>query len=164
MLSELSKLTLRDLDGLAAEIRLYPDDATLWREVAGCPNSGGTLVLHLVGNLRHFVGAVLGDSGYVRQRELEFSTRGLSREELLELVAATRAEVEAAYARLDPARLTTTYPITLGDKSLPTGLFLMHLTVHLGFHLGQIDYHRRAATGDKTSAGVISPLALAGSD
>lgn len=161
MQADLSKLFLRDLDGLAAEVRLYPDDATVWHEVPGCPNSGGTLVLHLVGNLRHFVGAVLGGSGYVRQRELEFSTRGRSREELLALVAAARAEVAEALAKLDPAGLDAVYPITLGDQSLPTGLFLLHLTVHLGFHLGQIDYHRRASTGDRTSAGVISPLVLA---
>lgn len=163
MLAELSKLTLRDLDGLASEVRLYPDDVTLWQAVPGCPNSGGTLVLHLVGNLRHFVGAVLGGTGYVRHREAEFSTRGLSRAELLALIGSARAEVGEALEKLDPAVLATTYPVTLGDRSLPTGLFLLHLAVHLGYHLGQIDYHRRAATGDPTSAGVISPLALAGS-
>ncbi len=160
IIQELSTLFLRDLDGLRREIELYPDDAAPWAEIPGLPNRGGTLALHLAGNLRHFVGAILGGSGYVRDRDLEFSARDVPRNELLDKTAAARQEVEAALASLDSGVLETDYPLPLGGRIISTRLFLIHLAVHLTFHLGQIDYHRRAATGDGTSAGVIPLSAL----
>lgn len=159
-IQDLSLLLLRDLDGLRREIELYPDDAAPWAERPGLPNRGGTLALHLAGNLRHFVGAVLGGSGYVRDRDLEFSARDVPRAEILEKVAAARREVEAALAALDPARLDEDYPLPLGGRIASTRQFLLHLAMHLTFHLGQIDYHRRATTGDSKSAGVIPLSAL----
>jgi DinB superfamily len=159
-IQDLSTFFLRDLDGLRREIELYPDDAAPWAEIPGLPNRGGTLALHLAGNLRHFVGAILGGSGYVRDRDLEFSARGVSRTEILEKIAAARQEVEAGLAALDPASLDQDYPLPLGGRTISTRQFLIHLAVHLTFHLGQIDYHRRAATGDAKSAGVIPLSAL----
>lgn len=156
MISALLILFRRDLDGLRAEIELYPDDASLWRDVPGCPNPGGTLILHAVGNLRHFVGGRLAGSDYVRDREAEFADRDLSREELLTRVAAARSEVLAALEALDPASLPAPHPLPFGDLQPSTGLWLTHLATHLAFHLGQLDYHRRAVTGDATSAGVMS--------
>ncbi|HEV7667048.1 MAG TPA: DinB family protein [Thermoanaerobaculia bacterium] len=157
---DLSTLFLRDLDGLRREIELYPDDAAPWAEIPGLPNRGGTLALHLAGNLRHFIGAILGGSGYVRDRDLEFSARDVPRSELLEKIAAARQEVEAGLAALDPAALDADYPLPLGGRTISTRQFLIHLAMHLTFHLGQIDYHRRAATGDSKSAGVIPLEAL----
>jgi DinB superfamily len=161
MLSHLRTLFLRDLDGLRAQIGLYPDDASLWQPVPGCPNAGGNLVLHLAGNLRHFVGAKLGATGYVRDRDAEFSTRGLSRRELLALVAETRSEVAATIAALDPAALDTPCELP-GNRVTVTGLWLMHLSGHLAYHLGQIDYHRRTVTANPASAGMLPLQPLVG--
>src|SRR4029078_9979483 len=94
----LRRILLRDIDTLRREIELYPDDESVWREVPGLPNPGGTLVLHLVGNLRHYIGGFLGQSGYLRESPAEFSTRGTSRQELLRLIAAAHDEVDAALA------------------------------------------------------------------
>ncbi|MEP7009577.1 MAG: DinB family protein [Acidobacteriota bacterium] len=160
LIQDLSTLFLRDLDGLRREIELYPDDAAPWAEIPGLPNRGGTLALHLAGNLRHFVGTILGGSGYVRDRDLEFSARDVPRADLLAKVATARQEVEAGLAVLDPSVLDKDYPLPLGGRTISTRQFLIHLAVHLTFHLGQIDYHRRASTGDATSAGVIPLSAL----
>lgn len=65
----------RDLDALARQVGSYPDDESLWRLGGGIRNPAGTLAAHLVGNLEHFVGAVLGGTGYVRDRDREFSER-----------------------------------------------------------------------------------------
>lgn len=143
----------RDLGVLAREMSLYPDDASLWREVPGQPTLGGNLALHLAGNLRHFLGAVLGGSGFKREREREFDQRGLSRETLVADIRTAQAEVAVALAGLDPARLDQPFPETIRDHQLSTRMVLVHLITHLSFHLGQVDYHRRAATGDRTSAG-----------
>src|SRR5258708_614165 len=45
----------------------------LWRKPIEPGNSVGHLILHLTGNLNHFVGAQLGGTGYVREREREFT-------------------------------------------------------------------------------------------
>ena len=81
----------RELYALRRGVEAYPDDASLWRAVPGIANVGGTLVLHLCGNLQHFIGAVLGGSGYRRDREAEFSRREVSRAVLI-------AEIDAAIA------------------------------------------------------------------
>ncbi len=157
LIEDLRRILLRDIDTLRREIELYPDDESVWREVPGLPNSGGTLVLHLAGNLRHYFGAVMGKSGYVRDRPAEFSTRGLSRHELVQIIAAAHAEVGEALNHIDPALLEETFPELNWDQSIPTHLFFLHLAVHLTYHLGQIDYPRRAATGDSASAGALPP-------
>lgn len=160
MVEELRILFGREIDTVLREIAAYPDDASPWREVAGLPNVGGTLVLHLAGNLRHFVGAQLGGSGYVRDRPLEFSARGLSRDALSATMTAARAEVDAAFAGMEQARLEAPTELPNGP-AVSTRIFLLHLLSHLAFHLGQIDYHRRAATGDPASVGVLPQAALA---
>jgi hypothetical protein len=104
-IDDLSRVLVRDLRTLAAELDAYPDDASVWACPPGIHNSAGTLVLHLAGNLRHFVGARLGGTGYVRDRAAEFAARGLSRAELRALVDAAAVEVGAALAGVDPRRL-----------------------------------------------------------
>ncbi len=159
MIQDLRLVFRRDLATLEREIALYPDDEGPWRPVPGCPTLGGNLVLHLAGNLRHFVGAVLGGTGYRRDRPAEFARRGASREELLREVRLALTEVDGILEGLDPRRLGEPFPLEVGGLRPPTGLFLLHLATHLAFHLGQLDYHRRAATGDPASAG---PMGVAG--
>jgi len=160
MLQELSVLLLRELDALQREVERYPTDEAVWKAIPGVPNVGGTLVLHLTGNLRHFIGATLGRSGYVRDREAEFNLRDVPRRELLSQIAAARGEVAETLRNLPPAILSETYPITVNGVSLPASLFLHHLLAHLAYHLGQIDYHRRASTGDSASANALPLSAL----
>jgi hypothetical protein len=166
MVDAVRRCLLRDLDSLADEIVAYPDDATVWTLPAGAPNSAGTLTLHLVGNLRHFVGATLGKNGYQRQRDVEFSTRDMPRSELLVLIATARAEVGETLASLDASALDADYPLRLPFSApeeghmVPTGRFLVHLASHLAYHLGQVDYHRRLVTGDGTGVGAIGLSAL----
>jgi hypothetical protein len=160
MLPELRSLILRDLDALVREVEAYPNTAALWAMPAGLPNSGGTLALHLAGNLEHFVGAVLGRTGYVRDREAEFSTRGLAPDEVVRRVVQARAVVGAVLEQLSEADLERDFPVAVGGVRVTQGDFLAHLAVHLGYHLGQLDYHRRAVTGDRTGIGAMALTAL----
>lgn len=164
VLDDLAVLFLREIDALGREVALYPDDEAAWRAIPGLPNTGGTLVLHLAGNLRHFIGATLGRTGYARDRDAEFATRGVARHELHALVETARAEVASTLRELSPSVLDAPYPLPLAGHTLPTGLFLSHLLSHLAFHLGQLDYHRRASTGDAQSARPISLAALGDED
>lgn len=150
----------RDLRAVAREIDAYPDDETLWRTAPGVPNSAGTLALHLAGNLEHFIGAVLGGTGYVRDREAEFAARDLTRALLRRRIDAAADAVDATLAQLAPAQWEAEYPIPIGGRKLGTATFLFHLATHLAYHLGQIDYHRRmlvpgAGTVDAMSIGEL---------
>lgn len=153
LLRDFALIFARELATLRSEVLAYPDDASPWVQPSGVPNSGGTLVLHLCGNLRHFIGAGLGQSGYVRDRDREFSTRGASRAELVALVDLAAAEVARALVSTTEARLDET--MTIGTASLPIRRGVLHLAVHLTYHLGQLDYHRRIVTGQGESVGAL---------
>jgi hypothetical protein len=158
--ADIARLLARELTSFRVEVELFPDDASLWRTLPGVSNPAGTLALHAAGNLRHFIGAVLGGSGYRRDRDAEFATRDLSRAELAKQLAATAEEVASVLAKLDPAVVEQPYPLAIGGVTPRTGLFLLHLSAHLAFHLGQAGYLRRALTGDSRTSGAISAAAL----
>ena len=158
---DLAALLRRDLHAFIREVETCPDDAALWRPAPGFPNSVGNLALHVAGNLRHFVGGVLGRSGYVRNRELEFSQRQGSRAEVRAQLEAALAELEPGLARLDAAALAAPYPLAVAGVQLPTGRFLLHLATHLAFHLGQAGALRRVLTGGPALAGAMGLDALA---
>lgn len=154
--TELKTILTRDLRGVKREIEAYPDDASLWRVIPGTPNTGGTLALHLAGNIQHFFGAILGRTGYVRNRDAEFARRDVPRSELLAEVDAAIASVEHTLGGLDDAALRKPYPEPIAKRTVSTATFTLHLATHLGYHLGQIDYHRRAVTGDAKGIDAVS--------
>ena len=144
MLVEVLKTVFdRDLNKLHQEIEAYQTEQALWRTEPGISNSAGNLCLHLLGNLNTYIGAVLGRSGYIRNRDLEFSARDVPRAELLARIAETRRVVEAALTPLTDDQLAHEYPIIVWEAPTSLGYLLMHLTTHLTYHLGQINYHRR---------------------
>ena len=150
----------RDLRTLERELEAYPDERDLWREVPGLPNGGGTLALHLTGNIQHYFGHHLGKSGYVRNRPAEFSRRDVSRAELLDEVNAARAAVQAAMANLSESQLEQDFPEVITGSQVLTGEYMVHLLAHFTYHLGQLDSHRRLVTGRAVGVGAVSPSEL----
>ncbi len=152
---DLSLLLVRELEGVRREVELFSDDASLWRTLPGVTNSAGNLAMHVAGNLQHYVGAVLGGTGYVRNRDAEFSRRSGSRAEVVaELDAAIKA-VRTVLPAVPSDRIDAPYPETINGAPIRTGLFLCHLATHAAFHLGQLGYLRRAVTGDTRSSGAV---------
>ncbi|MEQ1644866.1 MAG: DinB family protein [Pyrinomonadaceae bacterium] len=133
----------RDLNKLKAEIERYTNEADLWKKPGEVPNSAGNLCLHLNGNLQHYFGAILGGSSYLRDRDAEFSTTGVSREQMLADIDITLDVVRSTLANLADDDLAATYPIEVFGKPMTTGWFITHLATHLTWHLGQINYHRQ---------------------
>lgn len=143
MLQHLLSLFERDLDKLAAEIKLYPNEESLWHIADGIANSGGNLCLHLIGNLRTYIGATLGNSGYIRNREAEFSDKNVPRATLLEGIGLAKQDLQNVLPHLTESELNAKYPLLVFDAPMQTQWFLLHLSGHLNYHLGQINYHRR---------------------
>ncbi|GAB3894784.1 hypothetical protein GCM10028803_10290 [Larkinella knui] len=143
MLQTLKALFARDLKRLRREIELYQNEEKLWILDKEIPNTAGNLCLHLVGNLNTYIGAVLGNTGYIRHRDLEFSRRNVPRSELLRQVDETLAIVLSSLDRVNEEQLAEDYPMLVFEEKTTTEYFLIHLTTHLAYHLGQINYHRR---------------------
>ncbi|HET9452760.1 MAG TPA: DinB family protein [Gemmatimonadaceae bacterium] len=157
MLNEsLQSLIVRELRAVQRELDLYPDDASVWKAIPGVPNTAGTLALHLAGNLQHFIGAILGRSGYERDRDAEFARRDVPRTELKAGLDAAIAAVERTFSALPSNALDAPWPEPIAKRSVHATTFGLHLLAHLAYHLGQIDTHRRAVTGSATGVDAVS--------
>jgi len=143
MTETLSNLILRDLEKLKTEISSFKDENNLWKISGDIKNSSGNLCLHLCGNLQHFIGAVLDNSGYVRNRDSEFSRKNVPIRELVVEIELTIKVVQKTLKELKEEELSKTFPINVFGYEMTTEYFLTHLTTHLNYHLGQINYHRR---------------------
>ena len=140
---ELSMLFKRDLQRLRKQVESFLSDESLWSVPAGVINSGGNLALHLEGNLREYVGRQLGKRDYQRERPLEFSSKGLSKTDLMSRIDYLIEMIPTVVSSLSSAEVEKEYPEVVLDAPTSTRQFLIHLYGHLSWHLGQIDYVRR---------------------
>ena len=143
MVKSLIQIFSRDLDQLAKEIKAYKKEADLWLLQDGISNTGGNLCLHLAGNLQYFIGRKLGGTDYVRDREAEFSSKNIPTTNLLEEIEVTKQVIKETLDSLSKEQLEATYPLEVFGKTMTTTFFLLHLSSHLSYHLGQVNYHRR---------------------
>jgi hypothetical protein len=159
---DLSLSLVRELEGFKRELSHFPDDESVWSTLPGVGNSAGNLALHVSGNLQYHIGTVLGGTGYVRNRELEFGQRSGPRENIYAELDAAIAVVRKILPGISDAVLDQDFPEAVMGSRFRTGTFLVHLCAHAGFHLGQAGYLRRILTGEPTSSGPIplGPLAL----
>jgi hypothetical protein len=139
----LKTLFHRELNKLKQEIELYKEENKLWIIDKAIANSGGNLCLHLIGNLNTYIGKELGGTGYIRNRDLEFSQKDIPRDELLKKIDETIGVVEKTLDTVTNQQLEEEYPAVVFAEKMTTGFFLIHLLAHLTYHLGQINYHRR---------------------
>ena len=148
MIDTLSKLYEQGLTKLKSEVESYPSEADLWKTGGNIPNSAGNLALHLVGNLNHFFGATIGGTGYVRDRDAEFSSGQVSKQQLIGEIDKALDIVKNSLEKVDANDLNKTYPIQFQNEDVSTEYVLNYLLGHFNYHLGQIDYHRRLLVGE----------------
>ena len=158
--ADLAAMLDRDLRTLRRELEAYPDEPQIWQVVPGLANTGGTLALHLAGNLQHYVGARWGGTGYVRNRDAEFGRRGVPRAELIAEIERARAAVAAGLGAVRQEELDAEFPELIGGCRVRTGDFLVHTVAHFTYHLGQVDSHRRVVTGNADGVGAVRPAEL----
>ena len=134
---------LRDLNKLKEEISLYKNENDLWLLKGDIKNSAGNLTLHLIGNLKHFIGAQLGSTGYIRNRDKEFSDRNIPREKMIVEIDEVISMLGKVVSKIKDEDLGKEYPIPFLGEKRTIGYLLLTLVTHLSYHLGQINYHRR---------------------
>jgi len=143
VIEALTELFSRDLLKLKREIELYKKDSNLWRIENSIKNSGGNLCLHLIGNLKTYIGNGLAQIGYVRNREFEFAGKFVDRTTLIEMIDETIQIVNQGLSKISSEQLSQNFPIKVWEKETAMAFTIMHLHAHLNYHLGQINYHRR---------------------
>ena len=142
-IEHLKVLFTRDLNRLRKEVELYNNENNIWRVEKNIANSAGNLCLHLIGNLNTYIGKEIGKTDYVRNRDLEFSLKNVPRTELLAKIDETIKVINKSLDKLDEDTLKNEYPILVFEEKTSTEYLLIHLTTHLSYHLGEINYHRR---------------------
>ena len=147
---EFARCFTKDLASLAKEVELCDEETLLWYVPPGITNSIGNLTQHLMGNLHHFIGATLGETGYVRNRDVEFSERYFTKAELISELDKTARMLETVLGSLTQEQLDKTYPYETFGYSMTTNHMIAKLASHLGYHLGQINYLRRISQGSKS--------------
>jgi hypothetical protein len=141
-----------DLRVLRREIEAYPDERDLWKLLPGIANPAGALARHQAGTILYMIGTVLGDTGYVRDRDNEFAGRDVPRAQILADIDQAIETVRQVLDRLTDEDLEREYPIDVGaGQPVTTGTFLVRLAMHTSYHNGQINYHRRLLTTDETA-------------
>jgi len=136
-------LFIRDLEKLKQEIQAYKNEEKLWHIEKGILNSAGNLCLHLIGNLNTYIGAQIGQTGYIRNREQEFALKNIPRQELVENIEKTITMIGATFDMISDNQLHEIYPGETPFNEISNHHFFTHLSMHLAYHLGQINYHRR---------------------
>ena len=136
----LSHFYERDIRKLIEEVNLFKDEGNLWKTGGSVKNSGGNLVLHITGNLNHFIGATLADTGYVRDRDGEFTRKGVPKKDL---VAGLEELIPMARATVAAVDFEGEYPVEFAGANRSIGYMMVHLLAHLNYHLGQVNYLRR---------------------
>ena len=143
MTESINKVMQRHLQQLKKEIAAYNNEEDLWLVNGEISNTAGNLCLHLCGNLQHFVGTIIGKTDYVRKRDDEFGLKNIPAIELQAQIDSTINVIADTLAKLDEDSLGDEYPLQIFGEPMTVEFFLVHLTSHLGYHLGQINYHRR---------------------
>jgi len=143
---DLAALFQRDLTRLLQQVQAFADDGVLWECPPGIANSCGNLILHLEGNLREYVGRVLGGVPYRRVREEEFTLKEVPIPVLIARIEDLISFVPSVVRQLSEDRLESVFPDSPMSSPISTRQFLIHLYGHLSYHLGQIDYLRRLLT------------------
>ena len=138
--NELSRYYQEIADKITELVVPLTDDQ-LWTRPYPYGNSIGHLLLHLTGNLSYYVGTEIAQTGYVRNRPLEFSDPSRQRKEVvLKKFHQAIAMVRASLAQQKGDDLSVAY-IAKGMEHADTRFYaFLNCAAHLSHHRGQIIY------------------------
>jgi len=121
-------------------------DEQLWVKPYTYGNSIGNLILHITGNLNYFIGAQIAQTGYVRQRDQEFSGSGKPKAQLLSAFDQAIEMVVNTISKQSDSDWSAPYS---AERTELKNRFSMVLKCagHADHHIGQIIYLQRELLG-----------------
>jgi len=130
----------RDIRTLIGEINQFKSEENLWKIHGSIKNSAGNLALHIAGGSNFLIGTTLANTGYVRNRDLEFAQKGVPQKDLIAGLEALIPMIGQTVRSID---LEAAYPRMFDNKQVTNGYLLVILLTHLSYHTGQVNYLRR---------------------
>jgi uncharacterized damage-inducible protein DinB len=134
----------------SADLHKWADplsDEQFWRNPFSYGNSVGHLVLHLTGNLSYYIGSRVAETGYVRNRDLEFTeSRRPSKAAVLRRFDETIAMVIATIEKQKDTDWTLPYSAEREPEAKDRFTIFLRCAAHLYHHVGQINYLSRELT------------------
>jgi uncharacterized damage-inducible protein DinB len=127
-------------------------DEQFWTNPYSYGNSTGHLLLHLTGNLNYYIGAQIAKTGYVRNRDLEFTeTRRPPKAEVLRKFDETIAMVLSTLKNQTESDWTEPYSAVREPEAEDRFRAFLHCATHLFHHVGQLIYLSRELTKSNSS-------------
>ena len=128
------------LAGAVRDLAAPLSDEQFWTKPFPFGNSFGHLVLHLTGNLSYYIGAQIAQTGYIRNRPLEFTdTTRSPKEETLTRFDQAIAMVIETIRRQSADDWSQAYSATGADAKNRLDMVVQCAT-HLHHHIGQMMY------------------------
>ena len=132
---------------VAAQLHKWVDPLSneqFWRKPYTYGNSVGHLVLHLTGNLNYYIGTCVAESGYVRDRDREFTDeQPPPKEEALHAFDRTIAMVVAAVRKQLAGDWGKAYTAEREPEATDRFQIFVRCAGHAYHHVGQIVYLTR---------------------
>ena len=85
----------------------------------------------------------MANTGYVRERDKEFSLKGISQAVIIADLEKLIPLVTTTIESLSQQQLEAAFPIPFDGSENSTQYVLLQLHAHLNYHLGQVNYLRR---------------------
>lgn len=138
-----------DFRSRAITLSMAIPEEQFWTRPFPFGNSMGNLILHLNGNLAYYIGAILEDSGYTRDRENEFCReQSMSRESALRKFSLTVDEVLKSLESQNESDWSAEYTAEGVDDVHDRFSIFLRCSVHFHHHIGQMIYLVKAINGD----------------
>jgi uncharacterized damage-inducible protein DinB len=132
---------------VAAQLHKWADPLSneqFWRKPYPYGNSVGHLVLHMTGNLNYYIGARVAETGYVRDRDREFTLQQPpKKDEALGMFDRTIAMVVATIRKQAAADWGRAYTAELEPEAADRFHIFVRCAGHAYHHVGQIVYLSR---------------------
>jgi hypothetical protein len=130
------------LNQLRQDIVLFASDDNIWKTSGNITNPAGTLTLHICGNLKHYIGNVIGNIKYQRDRDAEFTSR-VTKDKLLEEIDSTRDIIIPVLEKLREEDLIKSLQCNSPEQDSAVLSILIKIATHAAYHTGQVNYLRR---------------------
>jgi len=148
---DLAQTTANEFAGyyrkVAADLHKWVDPLSqeqFWTKAYPYGNSVGHLVLHLTGNLNYYIGARIAETGYVRDRDREFTEAGQpDKDKVLRAFDRTIDMVVATVQRQAPGDWMAEYSAEREAEAKNRFAIVLRCAAHAYHHAGQIIYLSR---------------------
>ena len=137
-MDEKTEMILKCLDMLSED--------ELWKRPNEASNSAGNLILHLCGNITQYIISALGEKEDIRERDLEFSTRGgMSKDLLIDKLSYVLKETREVMLSRTPEQWLSEYKV---QGFLLSGIGIaVHVVEHYAYHTGQLAFWTKQLKG-----------------